>query len=79
MYEDPVLQTLAVSVIPLEKLETEARQAIGPSASAAVFKDELLLKLLQWFKTDFFSWIDTPPCPTCGAKSTTSLNGWFCI
>uniref|UniRef100_A0A914X469 Peptide-N(4)-(N-acetyl-beta-glucosaminyl)asparagine amidase n=1 Tax=Plectus sambesii TaxID=2011161 RepID=A0A914X469_9BILA len=71
LYEDPVLQTLAVSVIPLEKLEIEARETVGPSASASVFKDELLLKLLQWFKTDFFSWIDSPPCPSCGAKSTS--------
>lgn len=35
-------------------------------------QDTLLLELLQWFKEDFFSWVDSPECSSCGGKTDFS-------
>lgn len=33
------------------------------------FQVELVKSLLHWFKTDFFKWVNEPPCETCGVSS----------
>lgn len=35
-------------------------------------QDMLILELLQWFKEDFFTWVNTPPCDNCGGKTNFS-------
>lgn len=45
----------------------------------------LVRALLTWFKEDFFSWTDAPPCPTCKEKpipvgdaqpTAAEMQGW---
>ena len=79
-FEDPVAQAAALSVIPLERLEKQARQkfqavkAKDPSLKEELYRDLLLLEFKEWFKTDFFSWVDSPPCSSCGGP--TQSCGW---
>ena len=35
-------------------------------------RDKVLKELLAWFKADFFTWVDTLPCSTCGGKTTAA-------
>lgn len=32
-------------------------------------EDFLLLELLNWFKNDFFHWVDNLPCSRCGGQT----------
>merc|ERR1719427_535643 len=50
----------------------EAARRTNPEVSEDVYRDILLLEFKEWFKTDFFSWVDSPPCPTCGAATKSS-------
>jgi len=61
-YEDELLQSLALSVIPLDALEAEAAELAGASAAlgeepALARADALALLLLEWFKLRFFTWV----------------------
>lgn len=35
-------------------------------------QDILILELLEWFKEEFFSWVDSPECTYCGGKTVFS-------
>lgn len=35
-------------------------------------QDLLLVELLEWFKSDFFTWVDSPDCEKCGEKTFMS-------
>ena len=69
MYEDKEVQNKVLSVIPLEKLEAEARSKCRKDDSnnknLLDYKDELVKSLLNWFKNNFFSWCDKPKCLKC--------------
>ncbi|VDM53298.1 unnamed protein product [Angiostrongylus costaricensis] len=62
LYSDIVYKTLALSLIPVEKLKEEST---GSDA------------LLNWFKNEFFSWCDSPICDSCGSQTAkgSGLNG----
>ena len=68
-------------MIPRDKLEKQARKifdaakAKDPSLKEELYRDLLLLELKEWFKTDFFSWVDSPPCPSCGGPTQTCGMG----
>ena len=64
-YEDPLAQALALSSIPLEALDAAARTSEGSRHCKAFVKE-----LLRWFKQDFFTWTDQPPCSFCGGKTS---------
>lgn len=59
IYEDEIAKTLALSLIPAPKLQEESIR------NGEVNSFELLKKLLRWFKTEFFSWVDIPKCDSC--------------
>ncbi|KHN73229.1 Peptide-N(4)-(N-acetyl-beta-glucosaminyl)asparagine amidase [Toxocara canis] len=65
-YEDEVAQTLAVSVMPSEQLKEKSIRC------GTVDQFELLRNLLSWFKTEFFHWVDTPTCESCGTVTLSS-------
>ena len=76
-YELPEARALALSLIPAERLKKEADElravtvshpkAVGcPPISRA---DAVLLRLLRWFKREFFTWCDRPACRACGATN----------
>eukprot|EP00092_Neocalanus_flemingeri_P102935 GFUD01131671.1.p1 GENE.GFUD01131671.1~~GFUD01131671.1.p1 ORF type:complete len:772 (+),score=293.82 GFUD01131671.1:35-2350(+) len=81
-YEDAAAQAKAIAVMPVELFNTTARtkfeaaRRTNPEVTEDLFKDILLLEFKEWFKTDFFSWVDSPPCPVCG--SATQSRG-LCV
>ncbi|KAG2424614.1 hypothetical protein HXX76_014339 [Chlamydomonas incerta] len=75
--EDPALQERARAVMPLARLRAAAAEAAelssrlgGDVSGAPAAEDVLAQQLLGWFKSDFFSWVDTLPCPRCGSGGT---------
>lgn len=75
-YDAPALKNKALSTIPTAALHARAMMAGGdPQRNPLHFQDILLRELLAWFKHDFFSWVNNPPCERCGATDTTLLGG----
>nr|CAG4650162.1 EOG090X06HD [Sida crystallina] len=64
IYENRQLQERAKSCIPLSALTIEARRECA-SDCPSEFKDSLLVRLLNWFKNNFFTWFDSAKCPRC--------------
>ncbi|GIL91490.1 hypothetical protein Vretimale_18777 [Volvox reticuliferus] len=52
--------------------EVALASRLGPDVAAPAKEDLLAKKLLQWFKTEFFTWVDTLPCSRCGSTATRS-------
>lgn len=80
-YEDVILQEKARKIIPIQDLMRTSEsnyQTIKDSqkeghAIDVDTQDLFLLELLKWFKTSFFSWVNSPKCDHCRGK--TSLVG----
>ena len=72
------LQAKAIYVMPVEELNTKARAKFeaakreNPELSDDLLRDILLLEMKEWFKTDFFSWVDSPACPSCSSPTQSS-------
>ena len=72
------IQAAALSVIPVEKLEKNAKSkfdkalSLQPGLNQKSYRDFLLSELKEWFKDDFFRWVDTPNCPNCGQPTQAS-------
>lgn len=61
-YEDELLQALAQSVMPMDRLIDSADKAAALSAAlqeqpVRQQEDLLAQELLTWFKNDFFTWV----------------------
>ncbi|KAM4725967.1 peptide-N(4)-(N-acetyl-beta-glucosaminyl)asparagine amidase [Anableps anableps] len=73
-YENPELQLKARSVIPHQQLSSTAQHKLkglkeaDPECKLGI-EECLVLELLQWFKQDFFSWVDCLPCSQCGGPT----------
>ncbi|KAA6423321.1 MAG: Peptide-N(4)-(N-acetyl-beta-glucosaminyl)asparagine amidase [Trebouxia sp. A1-2] len=72
-YEDELLQAISQSVMPLDCLVGSANSAAALSVSmgeqpARQAEDLLAQELLTWFKHDFFTWVNSPPCSHCGSS-----------
>ena len=74
-YESKSAQAKALSVVPHEALKAKAKakfdqiKAKEPGVKEELMKDLLLLETLEWFKNDFFKWVDAPSCEKCGTKT----------
>ncbi|KAI5607732.1 peptide-N(4)-(N-acetyl-beta-glucosaminyl)asparagine amidase [Silurus asotus] len=74
VYENPELQQKALRCLPHEQLCSRAKERLckareaDPECSLAE-EDMLVLELLQWFKQDFFTWVDNLACSRCGGKT----------
>jgi len=80
-YSDPLLQARALSVIPEDKLRYQAQlkyeqENSQPQDSIAQHDmDHYVIKeLLHWFKSEFFKWVDAPPCDHCGHSQTKAIG-----
>jgi len=74
-YENTSAQQKALSVMPVESLKKNARSKFEAAkvrdntVSDDLLSDILLLEMKEWFKTDFFSWVDSPSCPSCNSPT----------
>lgn len=81
-YEDELLQALAQSVIPMDRLIDSADKAAALSASlqeqpVRQSEDLLAQELLSWFKHDFFAWVSDAVC--CLATHRANDQRQFCL
>ena len=53
----------------LEKNAEDRHDALKEPGPPPSIRDLLLLELLAWFKQDFFTWVDAPPCHSCNGKT----------
>ncbi|KAK2864603.1 hypothetical protein Q7C36_003757 [Tachysurus vachellii] len=77
VYENPELQQKALCCVPHEELSSRAKERLHKARDAdpecnLAEEDMLVLELLQWFKQDFFTWVDRLPCRQCGGSTHTS-------
>lgn len=75
-YEESSLQEKILTILPLDKLEKEAKENLNkqekeneenPQENKQTFsyRDFLVKSLLYWFKYDFFTWCNQPKCQNC--------------
>jgi len=86
-YEDEVAKTCAMSAMPMEAIEKEAKEIAervsssgdddvggGSDRKQLEYEDAKLLAVLAWFKREFFVWVDKPKCEGCGDANTRLLR-----
>ncbi|XP_072185742.1 peptide-N(4)-(N-acetyl-beta-glucosaminyl)asparagine amidase isoform X2 [Excalfactoria chinensis] len=74
VYENTSLQQKALALIPLQQLKEKAQKKLAQATRLdkgehVNQEDFLLLELLNWFKNDFFHWVDNLPCRRCGGQT----------
>ncbi|KAG9476142.1 hypothetical protein GDO78_002955 [Eleutherodactylus coqui] len=74
MYELPELQQKAREHIPESELRARAQKQLQEARSlesdTTINEDDFLtLQLLQWFKEQFFTWVNSLPCSRCGGQT----------
>jgi len=73
LYERPTNQEIARKYVPSDDLFAiaQAKYESCPKIENeevdenGVVRDLFLLEIMNWFKTEFFKWIDSPNCPYC--------------
>ncbi|XP_062084498.1 peptide-N(4)-(N-acetyl-beta-glucosaminyl)asparagine amidase [Humulus lupulus] len=72
LYEDPMRQEAARKTVPVDELEEKALVSLAKEGEFNPSKAEqdhaFLLQLLFWFKQSF-SWVNAPPCDSCGKET----------
>lgn len=72
-YENSQLQQLARDKIPLRRLNERALRS--SQSSSLPLAESLLRELMQWFKTEFFTWMNAPKCQKCQTPTTRAVMG----
>lgn len=67
-FENAELQDMAMEVLPLERLYSVAEERAEEEGERDNWglQDYLIMDLLKWFKQEYFTWVNSPPCETCG-------------
>ena len=74
-YEDQMAQAMALSCVPVGDIEKRAREQLEKADNKLSFMDARVVALLKWFKSDFFSWCNSPKCPVCGDAGKMKCTG----
>lgn len=68
--EDKLLQSKALKHLPPEDIESYSN--LNHTDTDAFYHEQVMLRLMKWFKESFFTWFDTPTCQQC--SSTTKFK-----
>ncbi|KAG7926821.1 hypothetical protein KL925_003106 [Ogataea polymorpha] len=68
-YADEEAQSAALDVV----LQSGVYERLENHADEPDYTDRLVRALLEWYKSDFFTWINRPPCP-CGNADQTKIQ-----
>lgn len=71
----PLTDLKAIAQAKYESSEKQGTTNLSMSEVENVVKDMLLMELMDWFKTEFFSWMNSPPCPRCQQPTAGIGNG----
>mmetsp|Transcript_16399 Transcript_16399/g.27785 ORF Transcript_16399/g.27785 Transcript_16399/m.27785 type:complete len:383 (+) Transcript_16399:126-1274(+) len=63
LYDDEITRAVALSCIPPEIVDLASNPV------------QQLKELVNWFKFEFFSWCDKPPCPSCKSDQAVERVG----
>lgn len=72
-YQDETLKKLALNSIPVDSIHEKAKISFEKQKDTTSYKDEVVKQLLSWFKSEYFTWVNTLPCDFC--KGATTLIG----
>ena len=71
-YENPLTIAKALSMLPINDIHSKAElrnQTENGGVNEIKLKQECFIReLMHWFKHEFFSWVDAPPCSSCSNK-----------
>lgn len=70
-FEDTVLQNKALNNLPTEDIKLYLD--LNKYNTDLIYHEEMMLKLMKWFKESFFKWFDTPSCQFC--SNSTKFKG----
>lgn len=79
-YESAAAQEAACNVMPLAAMRAAVSDAaqlardMGDLSPPMDDRTALVIEMLAWFKTEFFSWVDSPSCNACGSNQVSSLG-----
>lgn len=52
-----------MDLIPLQRLYEEAELKLEGNSGS--LEDQVIQRLLRWFKNEFFTWVNNAPCDYC--------------
>ncbi|XP_078484973.1 peptide-N(4)-(N-acetyl-beta-glucosaminyl)asparagine amidase [Ciona intestinalis] len=76
IYENKSLQQKARAVIPIVELNTRTEKRLREETNQELSNYQycFLLELLHWFKYEFFTWTNQPPCTSCPESEKYSIG-----
>ncbi|AOW03313.1 peptide-N(4)-(N-acetyl-beta-glucosaminyl)asparagine amidase [Yarrowia lipolytica] len=74
-FENAELQDMAMEILPLDRLYSVAEERAEEEGERDNWglQDYLIMELLRWFKQDYFTWVNSPPCETCGENGNVQF------
>ncbi|EFC46984.1 peptide N-glycanase [Naegleria gruberi] len=79
-YVDEGLKAKARALIPVDQIHERAQEKYkmkkeNDPNSNPLLERFIIQELLNWFKSDFFKWVNNPPCDHCQATNTNGMGG----
>lgn len=63
-----------MSTIPLNQLEQKTNEDVKKENNKISYKDQFVKNILSWFKSEYFTWCDTPICKKCNIKAKQKVE-----
>lgn len=79
-WEDPTCLDVALQTVPLDRIYSEADEGFlaqekqADNDAIGWGREDFIIKaMMHWFRRDYFTWVNNPPCPAC--LSSTIAQG----